>query len=135
MRMRQRMAIEINMRIEVLAFAVLMGATTKIMRVIEQIRNTGDTRDQTQEIGGLDQIVKSGVGRTQPADLFDDRLIANLAVFVQCTLGIESRKFGEQSGGRSLIEEMVDNDMTERFTTLKSSGEFDNRACVLAEIM
>ena len=66
------MTIEIDVGVEVLPAPVLMGATAEIMRVIAQIGNRGERRNQIQELGGLDAIVEFRIGRPQRADALDD---------------------------------------------------------------
>lgn len=125
-RMRDRMAVEVDVRIQVLAFAVLVRAAAEIVRVVQQIGDAGDLRHQRKKCRGLDEVVERGIARPECADLLDHGLVADLAHFVQRTLGIEVREFRKQSIGCAAIEEVVDDDMPERVAALEGGGEFGN---------
>ena len=77
-----RMAVEIDMRVEILAIAVLVRAAAEIPRIVEQIRNAGDAADQVEKFARLHQVVERGVGAAQATDLLDRRLVAEFAGFV-----------------------------------------------------
>ena len=57
-RVRYRMAIEIDVRVKTLAVAIVMRASTEIVRVVQQVGYRGYPGYQAKEVLGLDQRSK-----------------------------------------------------------------------------
>ena len=112
-----RMAVEIDVRIEILAVAVFVRAAAEVPRVVEKVGNSGEPPDQIEQRRRLHQIVERGVGRTESAHFFDRRLVADLAVFVARVAALERREFGEKLRRIVRREEVVDDDVAERLAT------------------
>src|SRR3990167_5604897 len=118
-RVRDRMAIEIDVRVQRLAVAVVVRAAAEIVRVVEQVGYAGDAGDQPEEILRLDERIESGIGRAQRADPLEYRLAPHLSVFVDGVAGIELRKFRKQGRRNIGLQEAVDHNMTEWLALLE----------------
>src|SRR5512146_1953809 len=75
-----RMAVEIDVRVEILPVAVLVRAAAEVPRIVEQVRNASDAADQVEELPRLHQIVERAESRTEPANPLDRRLVAERAI-------------------------------------------------------
>ena len=110
-----RVAIEVNVGVQILPRSVLVGAAAEVMRIVEQIRYPGDRRDQVQKAAALDLLVEFGKGRPQFADPFHRALVAQFSGLVAGVALVEIRELGEHPRQEILGEEIVDEHMAKGF--------------------
>ena len=114
-----RVAVEVDVRVEVLAFAVLVRAAAEIPGVVTQIGDAGEGADQVEEGARLDGIVQRGVGGAELANLLHRGLAAQLAVLVARIAALEGRELRQQRFGGGGVEETVDDHVAEGIAALE----------------
>ena len=110
---RYRMAIEIDMRFQGLAVAVVVGTPAEVVGVVEQVGDAGYPGKLRQEFLALDNVIKSAISTTERADPFAYGLVPHRSILVDGMGWIEFRKFRAQARRDSCLQEVVDHDMAE----------------------
>lgn len=106
--------VEIDMRIKVLSFAVLVRAAAEIPRIVEQVIDAGDAADQLEKTARLYGIVQLRVDGPEFANTLDGRFVAEFAGLVARVAALERRKRIEHLLCGRCCEKVVDHDMPKR---------------------
>ena len=110
---RYRMAIEIDMRFQGLAVAIVVRAPAEVVRVVEQVRDAGYPGKLCQEFLALDNVIQSGISTAERANSFAYGLVSHLSILVDGMGRIEFRKFRAQARRDSCLQEVIDHDVAE----------------------
>ena len=104
-----RVAVEIDVRIEVLSGPVLVGAAAEVPGIVEKVVDSGQPADQIEERARLDQVIQFRIGTAELANAFDGGLAAELAGLVARVAALERGELREQAffGARMISESRV----------------------------
>jgi len=129
-----RMTVEIHVRIQIMALAVLVRTAAEVPRVVQQLGYRRDAADQIEQLARPDQFVEGSVARADSADPLDRGLAAELTVLIARVAALERRKFVEQPRRILCREEIIDDDMAERLASYKAPAYSGARARTFPEI-
>src|SRR5690606_23315228 len=109
-----RMAVEVAVRIEILAVPVFVSAAAEVPRIVEQAVDAGDAADEVEEFPRLHEVIELRVHRAEFANALDGGFAAKLARLVARVAAFEWRKRVEQAVRDRCGEEFLDDDMAKR---------------------
>lgn len=124
MRARNRVFVEIDVQIQILAETIFVRAAAEVVRIINQIRNAGHSAQPNREISCSESLHPMSRMARQAWNVFMNRLVTPLAVFVQGCDFIEWSKFSQQFLAKGLVEEIINNDMTKRLGVCVAISQF-----------
>jgi hypothetical protein len=106
-----RVVIEIDVRVKLLAWPVLVRAATDVHTVVEQVGDAREVAEKRRKFCGLEKVVGKCVRTAKRSNILDSRFPAGQATLVEIISAFERRKLSDQSLAKRRCEKLIDGKM------------------------